>query len=149
MPDLISRSGAGYLFSGLQCLRDPRLRPYLLLPLGLNLLLFVVVSSLLLSSFAPLMASLMASLPAWLGWIDWLLWPLFALTILLAYGYLFNSLAAILGAPFYGLLAQQVQRQAGGPPLPDETFSQTLRRTLAREWEKLRYLLPRSAAIGG
>lgn len=147
MQNLLRHSGPGYFLLGLKLIWQPPLRAFVVWPVLLNLALFVASIGLLVQGLGHWLDSLFASLPAWLDFVRWLLWPLLALCVLAAYGYGFNFITTLIGAPFYGLLAQKVQVLLGHPAPPDEPFAQLITRTFAREWQKLSYFLPRSLIL--
>lgn len=147
MPNLLRHSGPGYFLQGLRLICQPQLRAFVLWPVLLNIALFAATAGLLVQGLGHWLDSLLGGLPHWLEFLRWLLWPLIALCVLAAYGYGFNVITTLIGAPFYGLLAQKVQVALGHPAPPDEPFSQLLKRTFAREWQKLSYFLPRSLIL--
>ena len=102
-------TGAGYLFKGFKLLKQPRILPFVIIPLALNLLLFYFSLSYLYQSFDFWLNGLLDQIPDWLSFIKWLLWPLFAGMILLLIAYGFTFAANLIGSPFYGLLAEQTE----------------------------------------
>ena len=74
--------GSGYLREGWQRIRQPGLRRYLVVPLLLNLTLFMALIGWGVRQFNYWMARLMSYLPEWAGFVEWQLWRLFALVVL-------------------------------------------------------------------
>ena len=107
-------NGAGYLLQGFRLLKQPRILPFVIIPLLLNIALFYFSVSYLYASFELWLNGFLNQIPEWLSFIKWLLWPLFAgMTLLLiAYGFTFS--ATLLGSPFYGLLAEQTEKVITG-----------------------------------
>lgn len=147
MQTLLRHSGPGYFLFGLKLLLRPELRNFLVLPILLNILLFAASFGLLINGLDQGMDSLFSSLPQWMSFLRWLLWPLVAASLLAVYGYTFNVLTALIGAPFYGLLAQKVQTLLGYPAAAEEPIGQLISRTFNREWQKLCYFTPRTLAL--
>ena len=147
--EISKKSGVSYLFQGLQLVSQPRLRRFVLLPLLTNLLLFSAAFYWLFSQLSVLADRWIGQLPEWLTWLEYLLWPLAIITVLLLFSFIFSMVANWIAAPFNGLLAEQVEARLTGVRPPDVSIAQLLKdvpRILAREWQKLKYYLPK--AIG-
>ncbi|MBF0217987.1 MAG: sulfate transporter CysZ [Gammaproteobacteria bacterium] len=138
--------GAGYFAQGVGLLRQPKLRNYLIMPLIINVLLFVVASWLLIEQSEPLLRWLQDLLPTWLEWLGSLIsFILMALLTLLAL-LLVSLLAGLVAAPFNALLAEAVERYCDGDAYQSSEMSltQILKSTphlLTEELRKLRYAL--------
>lgn len=105
---LASRSGptaAVCLLQGFRLLGRPGIRRLVFAPLALNVLIYGSALWVSVHFFSQFVAWL---LPAWLGFLQWLLWPLFAVAFLALVGFSFTLLAAVLGAPFYSVLAEKL-----------------------------------------
>ncbi|WJW76526.1 sulfate transporter CysZ [Thiohalobacter sp. IOR34] len=144
--------GLGFVASGLQLIRQPRLRRFVLVPLAINLLLFAGLIGFAASEFGRLMDYLLGFLPDWLAWLRYLLWPLFAASVLLVVFYGFSILANLIAAPFNGLLAEAVERHLTGQSLEGiGGWRQILRDILPSLWsevQKLLYFLLRALPVG-
>ncbi|MET1076893.1 MAG: sulfate transporter CysZ [Pseudomonas sp.] len=144
-------SGPDYLREGLKLVLSPGLRLFVLLPLTLNLLLFVGLIWLALDQFGGWVETFMPQLPSWLGFLEYLLWPLFVALVLLMVFFTFNLLANIIAAPFNGFLAEKVEVVVRGedpfPPFHWAELISLIPRTLSRELRKLGYFLPRALAL--
>jgi CysZ protein len=140
-------SGIDYFTRGLKLLNQPGIRRYVVLPVLFNLVLFFLMTWLLVDQLSQVTAWLETMLTDWLDWLLWILWVLIALLWLVIYGYSFSLISNSLAAPFYGLLAEKVQAKLTGNSLDEPMtlgyLSTMVRRTLVREWQKLKYLLPR------
>jgi CysZ protein len=147
MQNLFRQSGPGYFFLGLKLIWRPELRAFLLFPIALNICLFAATIGLLVQGLDHWLDALLGSLPHWMGFLRALLWPIIALCILAVYGYGFNFITTLIGAPFYGLLAQKVQTVLGYPATADEPWGQLIGRTFGREWQKICYFTPRSLLL--
>jgi CysZ protein len=105
-------ASARCLLRGLALLRQPRLRRYIWLPLIVNLTLYSAGFWFASHYFSAIMDWL---IPSWLDWLRWLLWPLFGGSLLLAAFFTFTLVTNLIGSPFYGRLAEQVQEILGIP----------------------------------
>jgi CysZ protein len=144
MPSDLLR-GAGYFFSGIKLIFLPKLRLFVILPLLINILLF---SFAIYGGWIGLQQG-MVLIEQWLpeswAWLHWLLYPLFILVAGLIFIFGFTSLINFVGAPFNGLLAEQVEMQLTGQAIPS-TALKNIPKILWAEVQKisysLRYLIP-------
>ena len=144
-------SGSQYLSAGLKLVLSPGLRLFVLLPLTINLILFVALIGFAVRQFSGWLDSLMGSLPSWLSFLDFLLWPLFVVLLLMMVFFTFTMLANIIAAPFNGFLAEKVEVVVRGedtfPPFSWNELLAMVPRTLKRELRKLSYFLPRAIGL--
>ncbi|WP_108649958.1 sulfate transporter CysZ [Dongshaea marina] len=141
-----SVSGAEYLLRGFSLVRKPGIRRFVLIPLLVNLLLFIGAFYWLFLQFEGLLQWIDSFLPSWLTWLNYLLIPLAVITILVVFSFIFSAVANWIAAPFNGLLAERVELMLTGQPTPDASIAELIAevpRTLKREWKKLLYYLPR------
>ena len=127
-------------------LPDPQIRPFVLVPLLINIVLFIGAIWLLFNKFGDWVVYWLNFLPDWLSFLDWLLWPLFALLVLVIVYYSFTIVANLIAAPFNGFLSEKVEKRLRGDIITDEGWKAVLAlvpRALARELSKLAYYLPR------
>jgi len=135
--------GFSCLFEGIGLLFRPGLRRFVLLPLAINLLLFVLIVVTAFSAFASLLNALLSLLPDWAAFLRWILWPLFALLLAVLVALCFNLFAGLIAAPFNGLLAEKVEVLLGGADdFPPFTWDSVLA-SFRRELRKLAWYLPR------
>ena len=134
----------GYMIEAFGLLFKPKLRPYVLIPLAINVVIFAVVGWLFFSWVETGTNWALSFLPDWLAWLTYLIMPAVILIFLLGVFFTFNMVANIVAAPFNGLLAEQVSLRVS-PNLPayEESMTKLVLRTLGREVAKLRYYLPR------
>ncbi len=134
-------SGAGYLIKGLQLINKPGIRPFVIIPLLINSLLFAGLFWFLGSEFSNLMDNWLPTLPDWLSWLNGLLWLLFAIVILIVLFFSFTILANLVGAPFNSYLSAAVEKQLSGqaPAADDDSFMQVLKKSLSGEFKKILY----------
>lgn len=141
--------GAGYLVRGLKMLPDPQIRPFVLVPLLTNIILFIAAIWMLFSNFGGWVDSLISTfLPdwEWLQFLHYLLWPLMALLVVVFVYYGFSIVANLIAAPFNGFLAEKVEKRLRGDVIQDEGWQAVLAlvpRAIGRELAKLAYYLPR------
>jgi CysZ protein len=144
-------SGPQYLREGLRMVLSPELRLFVLLPLGINLVLFVGLIYFAGHLFGGWVDHLIQSLPHWLGFLSFILWPLFAVLVAFMVFFSFTMLANIIAAPFNGFLSEKVEVVARGkddfPAFRWAELFEMIPRTLAREARKLGYFLPRALAL--
>lgn len=134
--------GFGYVLTGLSLISQKGIRPFVVVPLLINILLFAGGIWLAQSQMEYWMARL---LPEWLHWLEWLLWPLFAILIVFIIFYVFSILANLIAAPFNSLLAERVEARLHGRPVPEfqgfKTIPSLIGRTFKSELSKLGYML--------
>lgn len=140
-------TGASYLAQGFRLLLHPSLRKFVLVPILVNLLLFIGLTILLIQQFDSLLAMMMAFLPSWLSFLAWILVSLLVLFVMLAYGYTFSLITNIIAAPFYGFLAEKAEELHTGKPLDGETLLQMIPRTILRELRKAWYFIWRGLFV--
>ncbi len=144
-------SGPHYLSEGLKLVLSPGLRLFVLLPLAINLILFVALIGFAVQQFGGWVDTFMPNLPDWLSFLEYVLWPLFVVLVLLMVFFTFTMLANIIAAPFNGFLAEKVEVVVRGEdPFPAFSWAELLAmvpRTLGREGRKLLYFLPRAIGL--
>lgn len=142
-------TGPALIRAGLKQLWHPSLRWLVLVPLVINIAVYaglILVAGQWLNGW---LESLMQTVPDYLRGVVWLIWLLFAMMALVVTAFTFNVLANLLGAPFYGLIAERVlaQERGGSAHLATVSMRQVAWQSLLRQLQLLRYLLPRSLGI--
>jgi CysZ protein len=144
-------SGAGYLLRGLSLLSKPGIRPYVLIPLLINIVVFSLLVWFGVDQFEQLMNRFLPNDDSWLAWLRWLLWPLFTLAIVLVIFYTFTVIANLIAAPFNGLLAEKVERYLGGElatePSSVKQMVKEVLPSISSELRKLFYFLLRAIPL--
>jgi len=137
--------GIGFAFSGFSLVLTKGIRPFVVMPLLINIVVFSLGIWLAYSQFDALMNSMLGWLPSWLSWLEYLLWPLFAGLILIAVYYSFTIVANLLASPFNSLLAERVEQKLNGLPIPEfrgyKALAGTIGKTMLSELKKLVYML--------
>ena len=138
-------AGIGYLFQGLSLITKKGIRPFVVIPLLINSVVFSVAIWMAKTQFDTLMNKLFSWLPSWLSWVEWLLYPLFALLILIAVYYVFTLVANLIAAPFNSLLAEKVELHLNGLPIPEfkgyKAMMKIVGKTMLSEFRKILYML--------
>ncbi len=136
--------GATYLLRGFRMINQPGIRRYVVIPVMVNTVLFLLLAYLAVSYFRDLTTWLVDLAGSWSTWIlGPLLWLLFVPLLALLMIHSFVALTGILGSPFYSLMAQRLEeRGVGSPVFPDEGVVGILRDlsyTVRQEVYKLLY----------
>jgi CysZ protein len=138
--------GASCVLRGAKMLSHPRLRPFVIVPLAVNVLIF---GSLIGWGFSHLVAWIegwMAWIPGWLEFIEWIIWPLIGLAVALVTGYLFTAVALLIASPFNNLLSEKAEELITGREVAGlEGLGAALMsvpRGIFREIAKLVYYIP-------
>lgn len=133
--------GMRYVFKGFSLITQAGIRPYVVVPLLINILILTGGIWLVSSQVDRWMSQL---LPSWLSWLEWLLWPLFIVMISFVVFYTFTMLANIISAPFNSLLAEQVEKRLNGLPVTEfqgfKSIPSLITRTFRSEASKLWYM---------
>ncbi|MEM6606244.1 MAG: sulfate transporter CysZ, partial [Pseudomonadota bacterium] len=138
--------GAQCLIRGGKLLQHPRLRPFVLIPLAVNVVIFGSLIGWGLSSLIGWVEGWIAWLPEWLSFLEWILWPLVTIAGALVTGYLFTAVALIIASPFNALLAEKAEELITGQPVHGLEGLQaavlSVPRGIFRELAKLIYYVP-------
>lgn len=140
-------SGVEYLLKGLSLIRQPGLRRFVMIPLGINLLLFSGAFYFLFQQINVWVDELVAWLPDFLSWLEFIAIPLLFMSVLVSASYLFTTVMNFIAAPFNGLLAEQVEKKLTGEDLSSGGMVDLIKdtpRLIGRELTKLGYYLPRA-----
>lgn len=140
-------AGANYLLQGFRLITHPRLRAFILIPALINLVFFIIMTTLFVQRFDSLLDYMMGWLPSFLAFLAWIAGIVMALFILLIYGYSFSAFTNLMAAPFYGILAEKTENIVSGQQVDSESLSELIPRTLFRELIKFWYFLWRSLLI--
>ncbi|MBX2857886.1 MAG: EI24 domain-containing protein, partial [Cellvibrionaceae bacterium] len=139
-------TGCGYFFRGARLIWHPLLRPYLLVPLLVNAVLFVVLTTWLLRFWGGLDSDEITH-NAWLKPLVSILFATIGLLVLIVYGFSFNLITNIIAAPFYGKLAEKAEQVLTGKTPPPEPLSRMIPRVIVREFQKLFYFISRGVLV--
>lgn len=123
------------------------LRRFVIIPVLINLVLFVAGFFVLQHYFSELMAWL---IPGWLDWLRWLLWPLFGLSFVLITYFFFVMFANLIAAPFYGLLAEKATIVLNGGKLESGSampLMKTVMPAILSELGRMTYFITRAVPL--
>lgn len=144
-------SGISYLKQGVSLLFKPGIKRYVLVPLLLNILVYIGFASCAYHYTQSIHQWLNSYLPHWLSAVAWFLWLLSFIGILFFFTYIFTTIANIIAAPFNGLLSEKVQEIIlGHPPKNALSFKELcwlLPKTFMRQVQLFFYFLPRAVII--
>ncbi|NEQ29740.1 MAG: hypothetical protein F6K04_01865 [Leptolyngbya sp. SIO4C5] len=106
--------GAAYPLRALRLLqRHPELRPYVIWPIVINLLLGISLYASLfwfgLRRLDAYIESYLATLPSWLALIEYGIQALLLLLLLVVTGLVLLQFGSLLGSPFYGKLSEELE----------------------------------------
>lgn len=147
--------GARYAFRGFRRLPEPGLRPFVIVPVLINTVIFALMFWLAVDQFGALLNWLLPNPEAYAdgGFLDsvifyilliarWLLWPIFVIMVVILMFYSFTIVANLIGSPFNGVLAAKVEQSlTDGRQPPDVPFklSREIWLATAGELRKLIY----------
>lgn len=141
-------NGALYLLKGARLVTTPGLRRYVIIPLLINITLFVTMIVLVVGQAYTWSLAL---LPGWLDWLTWLIVPLLGLAVMVVMALAFNLLANLIASPFNGLLAEAVERHLTGRAIDGgggiKGMVADLWLTLRSEARKLAYIIVRGLPL--
>lgn len=137
---------AACLLRGLRMLAKPGVRHLVGIPLLINLVLYGMALAGGIYYFSAFVDWLV---PAWLDFLRWLLWPLFGLSFLIIVYFTFTMLANLVGAPFYGRLAENtiVLLKGRSAPVAEVSLGKALVSDSLSEAKRLLYFLTRAVPL--
>jgi CysZ protein len=135
-------NAASYLWQGLKLLTTPALRPFILMPLAINLILYGVA---LVLGFLYLNNLVEHMIPLWLFWLKWLIYPLFFTSFCVIGFFTFSLLANLIAAPFYAKLAAKTLVVINAPTLA--TYEPSALQVWQAELKRLGYSLTRTLPL--
>lgn len=143
-------SGFQYLIDGFRLLSKPGLRRFVVIPLFINIILFVLLFILMRHYMGEFNVWFESYLPAWLKWLGTVLWLLFFISFFLILIYTFVTIANIIAAPFNSLLAEKVEYYLSGSLPESKNLLENIKdmpRIIGRQISILIYYLPRAVFI--
>lgn len=143
------KSGPSYFLDGFNLIRQPGLRTFVIIPLLVNILLFIGGFYFAFTQLEIAFDYINSLLPEYLHWLNFFLWPLAIVTLIVVIAFIFSSVMNWIAAPFNGLLAEKVELLLTGKSIDSDSTIDSIKdipRMLKREWIKLKYYLPK--AIG-
>lgn len=147
------RQSLSRLYCGFKLINKPGIRHFVIVPLLINLMIFVLAIFYGWEQFNKLMQHLMILLPAWLQWLEDLLWIIASVSALFILSMVFTAVMNLIAAPFNSLLSEKVQIALTNeaPPIlkkrPD--LIKMIARSFVRQLRYLRYYLFRALLLFG
>lgn len=145
-----SIKGYEYLSQGFSLIFEKQIRLYIIIPVLINILLFIALFSTGIHYFHELTQWLNHLLPKWLHWLQWLLWIVFCILIFTIYAYTFTVLTNLIGMPFNAFLSEKVENYLTGQTLESTTWINVLKiipRAIGRQIQLILYYLLRAAIL--
>ncbi len=143
-------SGFHYLLEGYKLLKKPGIKRFVIIPLLINISLFIGFFLMARHFFSEFDHWLMQYLPSWLKWLGSLLWITFFIGFSLIFIYAFVAVANLISAPFNSFLAEKVEFYLTGNTAPQRTFMENIKdipRILMRQLSLIGYYLPRALVL--
>ena len=139
------------LITGIRCFADGislagtrQVRPFIVLPALVSLLVIGLGLYFGLGSVTDLAKSFSQRLPDWLSFVEAIIAPLLYFVGILVGAWLFGFLATIVGSPFLGELAKAIESPE---QVAEVSWARAIAEALGRELRKLSYHLPRLLAL--
>ena len=153
-------NGITLIFRGFELAKKPNIRPYMIVPLIVNILLFSAAGYFAIDLINDALSGLDDTVDLW-SWLDWLepvintiastlKWVLLIAAILLILfiaGSVFTMITHMLVSPFIGVLAEKVEKDLHETNYPSHTVTQIAGRTIKREFTKLKYWITRALGL--
>ncbi len=146
-------TGAQYLITGAKLITHERFRLFVIVPVLVNVAIFLVLTTFVITYFSPATNAIINLLPDWqwlapvLEALAVLIWVAAAIVAVILYGYSFSIITNILAAPFYGILAEKVEVYYTGKGPPPEAIAPMIARVTQRELVKLWYFVSRGIGL--
>lgn len=141
-------AGATFLIRGLGLLNKSGVRRWVLIPLLINIVLFIGLFSLGAGWISGYIDQAINALPEWAHWISWLLWILFAIIAGLIGFFMFSILANIIASPFNSYLSLAVEKhlverngETFQAPESEMGFMEMVKHSVSNELRKAAYFL--------
>lgn len=128
--------------NALKLLTTPALRPFVLMPLLIN---FVLYSVALVLGYFYLNRVIAQLIPDSLHWLTWLIYPLFFVSFCVMGFFTFSMLANLIAAPFYAKLAAKTLVVIDAPVL--SIVEPSALQVWSAEFQRLRYSLTRTLPL--
>ena len=146
------QEGIQYVIQGVELAKKPGIRPYMFVPLVVNILIFSFFGYLMIDQLDSLLSyfEFKTDLPSWLDWLEpflegvgsvlyWVLLLVGILLMLFIMSSVFTMVTHMLVSPFIGVLAEKVEKNIHTIDYPVLTVWQIAGRTFRRELTKVKY----------
>lgn len=141
-------TGSYMLARGLKLIKQPEVRPYVIVPLLINIILFGGLIWFGYSQFTPLVEWMMSWVPGFLDFLRWIIWIFItSLTAIIVF-FTFTPIANIIAAPFNALMSEKIELLLTGEKVNSDTSFMTLVvSSISSQLGKLVYILLWSAGL--
>lgn len=142
--------GVHCFLDGFRLIKQPGLRRFVIIPLIINIVLFIGLFFLLRYFVIEFNNWFTNFLPAWLQWLSTVLWLIFFIGFFGIIIYTFVTFANLLSAPFNSFLAEKVELHLTGVIPEDRSLMDNIRdipRIIGRQLSIIGYYLPRALLI--
>lgn len=106
--------GTAYLAKGVQLVKDPEIRSYVVIPLTINIVMFAGLIWYGFSLFSPMVDSIMSYVPGFLDFLEVFIWVFISLLTAFTIFFIFTPIANIFAAPFNALMAEKIEQKLTG-----------------------------------
>jgi CysZ protein len=140
--------GASCLGRGARLIRHPDVRPYVIMPLLINVILFGALIWFGYTQFSPLVELLMSYIPGFLDFLRWIVWLFITMLTTIIVFFTFTPIANIVAAPFNALLSEKIEALLTGKAVSsDISFLTMVKNSLLSQLGKLLYIALWSLAL--
>ena len=143
-------SGIHYFIVGLSLLTKPGIKRYVVLPLIINVLVFILLFFVFRHFVSEFNLWFALHVPQWLHWLSAFLWFIFFVSFFLFFICAFVTCGNIVSAPFNSLLSEKIELYLTGKKLVERSLFENIKdvpRVLARQLAVLGYYLPRALLL--
>jgi len=142
--------GIHYLIDGFGLIAKPGLRRFVIIPLLINIVLFIGLFFLLRYFVNEFNVWFSSFLPAWLHWLSAILWIVFFTSFFIIIIYTFVIVANLIAAPFNSFLAEKVELYLTGNIPEERSLLDNIKdipRIMGRQIAIIGYYIPRALLI--
>jgi len=133
---------------GVQLIRKPEIRAYVIMPLLVNILLFGGLIWFGYSQFSPLVEWMVGLVPDFLDFLRWIIWIVITSMTAIIVFFTFTPIANIVAAPFNALMSEKIEELLTGQDINSGmSFMAVAISSVSSQLRKLIYILLWSAAL--
>lgn len=143
-------AGFTHFMDGLSLITKPGIKRFVIIPLMINLLLFIGLFFLSKHFFEQFNHWFEHFLPSWLQWLSVILWIAFFIGFFLVLIFTFVTITNIISAPFNSFLAEKVEFYLRGNTIASRTVMEIIKdvpRLIGRQLAIIGYYLPRALVL--
>ncbi len=119
--------GFSYFLDGFSLITKPGVRRFVIIPLIINILLFIGLFFLLRYFVGEFNVWFAQHLPKWLHWLSTILWLLFFISFFIIIIYTFVTIANLVSAPFNSFLSEKVELYLMGHVFEERTLMDNIK----------------------